>query len=809
MDRYVCIHGHFYQPPRENPWLEDVELQESAYPFHDWNRRITEECYRQNGTSRILGSDKKIIDIVNNYSSISFNFGPTLLHWLESHTPEVYEKIVEADNESKKLFSGHGSALAQVYNHVIMPLANSRDKHTQIIWGIKDFERRFKRKPEGMWLSETAVDTETLEILAEHGIRFTILAPRQAKRVRKIEGKKWTEVKEDSFCTTMPYICNLPSGKGINLFFYDGKAAHEVAYGGLLHSGENFAARMTESFKDNGSPSQLVHIGTDGESFGHHHRHGDMALAYCLYHIRTNGSAKVTIYAEYLDKYPPTHEVQIHENSSWSCVHGIERWRSNCGCCADQSLSGKQEWRGPLRKALDWLRDKISEAYEQNMAKYCQDPWAARNEYIDVVNDRTEQSTDNFMGRITGRKLTYEEKIIFLKLMEMQRMAMLMYTSCGWFFDNISGIETVQVMQYASRAIQLHHEIMKVDLLGEFEAMLKEAPANIDGFENGRDVFEAYVKPARIDLYRVGANFALSSIFAESLDKEQEIYCYTATMADYETAKAGTQTLTTGKALIHSNVVQEMQRVDFATLHLGDHNLMATLSEPMPDEDFLQMRRSLEDAFRKGDTNEVMRQMNIRFDGNSYSIWHLFKDEQRRLIYELLGDTWEEITRSFRHIYEHNYAIMLMLRGMNMALPKALAGPAEFVVNQELCNLIRADEINVDRLQELTSEAARLSLQLDQKTLSFEASAKINGLMVALEQSRDDIQLLITIESVLNILHSFVPDMNLQTAQNLFFRIRKEEYPDIKSKASANDEQSVKWITLFEKVAGHLGLNIE
>ncbi len=809
MDRYVCIHGHFYQPPRENPWLEDVELQESAYPFHDWNRRITEECYRQNGASRILGSDKKIIDIVNNYSSISFNFGPTLLYWLESHTPEVYEKIIEADSESKKLFSGHGSALAQVYNHIIMPLANSRDKQTQVIWGIKDFERRFKRKPEGMWLSETAVDTETLEILAEHGIKFTILAPRQARRFRKTGSKKWTDAKEDSLCTTMPYVCNLPSGKSINLFFYDGKVAHDVAYGGLLHSGENFAARLIESFNDNDSPARLSHIATDGESFGHHHRHGDMALAYCLYHIRTNGSAEVTIYAEYLDKYPPTHEVQIHENSSWSCVHGVERWRSNCGCCANQSLSGKQQWREPLRKALDWLRDKISETFEQNLSKYCQDPWGTRNAYIDIINDRTSENVNNFINKAAGRELPCEDKSTFLKLMEMQRMAMLMYTSCGWFFDNISGIETVQVMQYASRAIQLHQEITKTDLHGGFEAILKEAPANVASLKNGQDVFEAYVKPARIDLYRVGANFALSSIFAESPDQEQEIYSYTATMADYETAKAGAQILATGKALIQSNVVQEMQQVDFATLHLGDHNLITALSAPMPDGDFQQMRRNLEDAFRRGDTNEVMRQMNIRFSGNSYSIWHLFKDEQRRLIYELLGDTWEEITRSFRHIYEHNYAIMLMLRGMNMALPKALAGPAEFIVNQELCNLIRAEEINVVRLKELTDEAARLSLQLDQTTLRYEASAKINGLMKKLEQARDDIQLLITIESVLNILHSFVPDMNLQTAQNLFFTILKEKYPDMKAKATAKDRDALTWTESFESIADHLELNIE
>jgi len=299
MNRYICIHGHFYQPPRENPWLEDVELQDTAYPHHDWNEKVMQECYLQNAASRILGSDKKIIDIVNNYANISFDFGPTLLHWLQLQAPDVYEKILQADNKSRETFSGHGSAIATAYNHIIMPLANTRDKHTQVIWGIRDFENRFARYPEGMWLPETAVDTETLEVLAEYGIKFTILAPSQAKHVRKIGTKRWQKVDEKNLDITMPYLCNLPSGKSINLFFYHGPTSHDVAYGRLLRNGETFAARLMESFKDDGEQTQLVHIATDGESFGHHHRHGDMALAYCLHHIETNKLAKITVYGSH------------------------------------------------------------------------------------------------------------------------------------------------------------------------------------------------------------------------------------------------------------------------------------------------------------------------------------------------------------------------------------------------------------------------------------------------------------------------------------------------------------------------------
>jgi alpha-amylase/alpha-mannosidase (GH57 family) len=809
MDKYVCIHGHFYQPPRENPWLEDVELQDSAYPFHDWNMRITEECYRQNGASRILGADRKIINITNNYTNISFNFGPTLLSWLELHAPDVYENIIEADKESIKLFSGHGSAIAQAYNHMILPLANTRDKHTQVIWGIEDFERHYKRKPEGMWLPETAVNTETLEVLVEHGIKFTILAPRQAQQVRQIGDKKWTGVKEDSLNTTMPYLCNLPSGRSINLFFYNGSVAHDVAYGGLLHSGDSFAAKLVESFKENGQPAQLVHIATDGESFGHHHHHGDMALAYCLHHIKVNKLAKVTIYAEYLEKFPPTHEVQIIENTSWSCVHGLERWKSNCGCCADQSLSGKQQWRKPLRNSMDWLRDKLCDDYEKRLSQYNQDPWAVRNEYIQVINDRSEENVESFISKTAGSQLMYEDKITFLKLMEMQRMAMLMYTSCGWFFDNISGIETVQIMNYATRAMQLHQEVSKTGVQGEFKSILKEAPTNLPDLPNGKDIYEKYVEPARIDLNRVGAHFALSSIFVESPDQEQEIYCYTATMEDYKHSTGGAQALATGKARIRSNIIFEEESIDFATLHIEGHNLFTALTSPMAEEEFQQMQQSLEAAFYKGDTNEVMRQMNIRFGGSNYSLWHLFKDEQRRMVYELLSDTWEEVERSFRHIYEQNFSIMLMLRNMNMNLPKALAAPAEFILNQDICGVIDAEEINIDRLEDLTEEAARLSIQLDQTTIRYEASAKINSLMEIFENSRDDIELLSAIESVLNILSSIVPDMDLQTAQNLFFTIAKEKYPEMKKKATAQDEKASKWVELFELIAGHLDLVIE
>ena len=363
-NKFICIHGHFYQPPRENAWLEVIEVQDSAHPYHDWNERITAECYEPNSTSRILDEDQVIRDIINNYSKISFNFGPTLLSWMEVYAKETYLAILEADKESIRRFGGHGSAMAQVYNHMIMPLSNARDKETQVIWGIRDFESRFGRRPEGMWLAETAVDIETLEALAANDIQFTVLAPRQAKATRKIGEANWVEVNERSVDTKRAYRYNLPSGKFINLFFYDGDISQGIAFNGLLNDGKRFAENLLSAIDQHTDESQLVHVATDGETYGHHHKHGDMALAFCLDYIEKDERVTLTNYSQFLSLAPPVYEAQIIENSSWSCVHGIERWRSDCGCSSGGREGWTQQWRKPLRDSLDWLRDAAAEVFE-------------------------------------------------------------------------------------------------------------------------------------------------------------------------------------------------------------------------------------------------------------------------------------------------------------------------------------------------------------------------------------------------------------------------------------------------------------
>jgi len=802
MNRYVCIHGHFYQPPRENPWLEAVELQDAAYPYHDWNERITEECYAPNMAARILDAEKKIIDMVNNYTKISFDFGPTLLSWLERFKPEVYQAILLADREGQSKFSGHGPAIAQIYNHIIMPLANFRDKRTQIIWGIKDFKYRFKRLPEGMWLPETAVDLETLDILAEKGIKFAILAPHQAKRIKRIGENAWQGVNNGEIDTTMPYLCKLPSGKTIHIFFYNKPISQDIAFGGLLSNGEMFAKELLNAFKET-KRAQLVHVATDGETYGHHHRFGDMALAYCLYYIESNNLAQITIYGEYLEKYPPTHEVEITEFSSWSCAHGVERWRNNCGCNTGIHPGWTQAWRAPLRRAMDWLRDALIKVYQAQISLYVKDPWQIRDDYIEVILDRSRQNIENFFSLHLIKEITKQEKIKVLKLLEMQRQAMLMYTSCGWFFDEISGIETVQIMRHASRAMQLAKEISGRDFEPNYLKILEEAPSNNPRFKNGAQVYEILVKPAIVDLLRAGVHYSLSSLF-EAYPETTKIYCYTAKKQIYHSLEAGKQKLGVGKVKITSEITWEEDIITFAVLYLGNHYLNGKAKPDIKKEEFLNMYQEIKNAFIKSDISEIIHIMDRYFGPTNYSLWHLFKDQQRQILNKILESTFQEIEFSFRQIYERYYPIMQLMKDIETALPKSLCSVVEFIIYTDIKRILESKEMELDKLQRLVEEAKKWSLKLDKTTLSFVASNKINTLMERFSQRPQDILLLENIEKLLQILSDLALELNLWKAQNIYFSIGKQLCIKMQDKAKQGDEMASKWFSHFNTIGSYL-----
>ncbi|MBW2722119.1 MAG: DUF3536 domain-containing protein, partial [Deltaproteobacteria bacterium] len=718
MERYICIHGHFYQPPRENPWLEVIEQQDEAHPYHDWNERITAECYAPNSTSRILDQQGRIEKIVNNYARISFNFGPTLLSWLEVNDPEVYGAIVEADGQSQQIYSGHGSALAQAYNHMILPLANRRDKYTQVLWGIRDFQYRFGREPEGMWLPETAVDLESLEILAELGIRFTILAPRQALRVRQMHGGEWVDVGRERIDPTMAYTLRLPSGRTIAIFFYHGPMSRAVAFERVLKDGEAFARRLLDGFSDERNWPQLSHIATDGETYGHHHRFGDMALAFALNYIETKELARLTNYGEYLALHPPTHEVEIFENSSWSCSHGVERWRSDCGCYTGEHPEWNQAWRVSLRESLDWLRDGVAADFENKANELLHDPWSARNDYVEVVLERSSAVIDEFLTKHARRSLSDTDTVTVLKLLELQRHAMLMYTSCGWFFDDLAGIETVQVISYAARCLQLAQELFGNSLESDFLEILGRAKSNRAKKGDGRQIYDDLVRPFMFDLAKVGAHYGVGTLFND-YPEQAKVYCYTAESQDRQIHEAGRASLVLGKTRVTSDITLESAAFALAVLHLDDHNLSAGVREFPDHHSYDLMVKEMSGAFASADFTETIRVLDRNFGASVYSLKSLFPDEQRRILELMLKTTLEETEAAYRQLYEHHAPLLQFLKDTGSPPPKAFYVAAELVLNADLHQTFQDDNLDLNRIEHLLEEAQLEGVSLDSTSLEY------------------------------------------------------------------------------------------
>lgn len=805
MERYICIHSHFYQPPRENPWLETVEVQNSAYPFHDWNQRITSECYAPNAASRMLDSDGCITKITNNYAKISFNFGPTLLSWLEAREPEVYGAILEADRLSQERFSGHGSAIAQAYNHMILPLANDQDRHTQIYWGIRDFESRFRRKPEGMWLPETAVDRQSLDIMAQLGIKFTILSPYQAWRFRRLGARAYRDATEGKMDPSRPYLVRLREWRSITVFFYDGPISQAVAFERLLNSGEQFAQRLASGFSDARDWPQLVHIATDGESYGHHHAHGDMALAHALDFIESHGIAKLTNYGEYLEKHPPQHEAQIVENSSWSCSHGVGRRRENCGCNSGGHADWNQNWRAPLRQALDWLRDAVRPLYEQRASAFFNDVWKARNDYVDVILDRSAERRGLFGAANASHELTHEEQVVAFELLEMQRHAMLMYTSCGWFFDDISGIETVQVIMYAGRMIQLAEKLTSPENGNSLEAgfleRLAQAESNLPEHGDGAQIYRKWVKPAVVGLEQVAAHYAISSVFETGSAK----YCYTVNPGDYRTYASGRMQLAAGQAEVCSTITQECGRFTFAVLNMGDHTLSAGVRAYGGEELYSQTVQELSQSFARADIPLVLKLLDQHFGGALYSLKSLFRDEQRRILDHILEGAMRETEASLRSIYEHHGPLMRFLGDANYPRPKVLTIAAEFVLNASLRHEFRAEFLDLREVVNLLRQANAEAVQLDSAGLSYLMQRKLTGLMQQFQKHTTNLGLLRKIVSLLDVLKELPFAVNLWEVENLYYQMSKTAYPEL----IANGSVPAEWSDHFLELGRKLRIRVE
>ncbi|HEY3103860.1 MAG TPA: DUF3536 domain-containing protein [Pyrinomonadaceae bacterium] len=517
---FLIIHGHFYQPPRESPWTGIIEEQPSAAPFHDWNERIHSECYKPNAFAVISDPATGEPRTINNYENISFNFGPTLLSWLEQNHRDTYERVIAADRASVEKHGGHGNAIAQAYGHAILPLCNERDLRTQIRWGLADFRFRFGREPEAMWLPETACNDRVMQALIDEGLRFVILAPHQAARVRTANDSDGIEaagrmpanpdssgqdacapewqVNENTIDTSIAYryAQRDDAKRSIAVFFYNGAISRAISFEGLLRSSRD----MVDAFDQSVKSQDMINVATDGETYGHHFKFGDLCLAHALTEEAPARGFTVTNYGAYLDQHPPEYEVEINsapkgEGTSWSCPHGVERWIRDCGCHTGGDPGWNQKWRAPLRLALDFLRDENVGHFEATRGELFTFPWLARDDSISLILD-PHASREEFLYEHAGRWLSSDEQLRALTHLELQRMLLLMYTSCGWFFNDISGIETLQILKYAARAIDLMGQLNLPSVRDGFLEILSEARSNRPEMGTGADIYRQLVEPS-------------------------------------------------------------------------------------------------------------------------------------------------------------------------------------------------------------------------------------------------------------------------------------------------------------------------
>ncbi len=702
LPRFVAIHGHFYQPPRESPWLERIEIQDSAAPYHDWNARVTAESYAPNIAARRVDARNRIVDVVDNFASLAFDVGPTLMSWLEHERVDVYRAILDADTASRRAL-GHGNAIAQAYGHAILPLCSRRDKVTQVRWGLADFRHRFGREPEGMWLPETAVDQETLEVLAEEGVRFTLLAPGQAAAVREPAGE-W-QPGSVALDPRRAYRCVLGSGREVALFFYDGGVSHAIAFEGVLRSGDALATRLLGAF-DEGPHAQLVHVATDGETYGHHHRFGEMALAAACARIRESGGAVLTNHAAFLAAHPPTMEVRVVEGSSWSCAHGVERWRADCGCRAGRHAGWTQGWRGPLRETLDWLADAVDSLYEARAAAVLKDPWAARDAYVTVILDRGPASVDAYLERHALRPLDAAGRVLALRCLELQRHRLLMYTSCGWFFDEISGIETVQVLRYAARVLQLARALGgDQGLETEMIRRLAAAPSNVAELRDGAGVWRRHVAPAATDLARVAAHYAMAGS-SEGYGDVAEVHAFRAERRGWVRVSVSEGSLAMGRVRVTSRLTTEQEEMDVAVLHAADGRPLCRVRTDGDGAAVPGARAALLRAFPGRDAAGWTGALDRHFGGRAYGIEDVFPDERRRLLARLT----EGALAAPEGTRERADGERLLLEDLRLGggpLPPAVVGAvsrlAARVLRQELAALAAGDPAaeGVRRVREL------------------------------------------------------------------------------------------------------------
>ena len=783
MSTALVIHGHFYQPPRESPWTGEVDREPSAHPFHDWNERIHAECYRANAFARILDGFGRVSRIVNNYARISFNVGPTLLSWLERHAPPTYEAILAADRASAKENGGHGNAIAQGYNHVILPLCNDRDRRTQVRWGLADFRHRFGREAEAMWLPETACNAETLDTLIEEGMRYVILSPHQAEAVRAPGTDRWRSVADGSVDPGVPYRAYHTDGSGrsIAAFFYDGPIARAFAFDGAVRTSQALLGTLSRGA---GGEGRLVHVATDGESYGHHARHAERTLAHALDVEAPARGFAPTNYGAFLDRHPPVIEVKLKpgpngEGTAWSCAHGVGRWYRDCGCQTGAREGFTQEWRTPLRRALDLLRDEAARVFEETTGELFEDAWAARDAYIELMLDPG-ASRDAWLRRFSKGELSQRDRTRALTHLEVQRNAQLMYTSCGWFFSDISGIETVQILKYAGRALDLMDELGLDSPRDAFLAVLGEARSNFAEMGTGADVFDRFVEPLRVSGTRIAAHLAITSLVAGFQDGDEKAG-YRVGWSHARVQRHGRLTMGTGRLTLEHRATGERLDHAFAAMHLGGVDFYCVLRAFPGTSRFHAATTRLWSSFRTASLPAMLRIAREELGPDEHGLESVLPEDRQKIAGLVFGDVLGGFTDTYVRLYESSQRLLEMLQEAGFDLPPEIAAAAEMTLSRRFDHAMELargslDEKDYARAIEVAEEAARHGYRIDQARGAAEMERLLEAAMEAY-RAEPSAALARPPLDVLALAKRLRLEPSLERAQEIFFGMTSGKEP--------------------------------
>jgi hypothetical protein len=824
--KHLIIHGHFYQPPRENPWTEQIERQEAAAPYHDWNERIANECYLPNALSRRLDDRGRITRLINNYEWISFNFGPTLISWLEDRFPDVYERILAADRSSAKRLGGHGNAIAQCYSHLIMPLASRRDQETQFRWGIYDFERRFAREPEGIWLPETAINGMTLEVLITFGFRFIILSPHQALRIRPLDGSSpWKDVSKGSIPTGFPYRCFAPAGKGkrdpnrfVDVFFYDAPLSQDVSFNHLLRNGDGLAEAIDLAYPRAGN--DLIVIATDGEVYGHHEPFADMALSYLIDAAAPHRGLEMTNFGAYLDAHEPRFEVDLKsgpngEGTAWSCFHGVGRWKEDCGDSTGGRPGWNQKWRAPLRSGLNILREALAAQYEKEGAGLFKDPWKARDGYIRIIEERTPEAAAEFIAGQASRALTNGEVSRALALLECQRNAQLMFTSCGWFFSDISGIETVQILRYAARSIELAGTDRWLPLEKRLLADLKGAVSNVPGTGTGAKIYNSVVKdsivsrPCLVALYAIGSHLSGDGRVDRVCGNQVRPLDATARQIAEDQVKIGSLEIVS-RYTLEAAVYEYLLYVE------DEASFICYVRERRREAEYRAMAERIVKMAEAGNIADIRPEASEYFGGKQFTIRNFLPEDRERILRRFTAKRLEIIEVHFGRLYDESKHLLLLLREANIAVPQNILIPAQTHLTKRLVTEVEHWERSLnpsglEGIRRIVTQAATFGIPIDTSSAAASFSdlilENIKHLAAAL-----DAEAASALEQFVNLSDEMGIRTNYRDIQNRLYEILEAKIPplldELAGRASGREETKHA-IAAFLRLARRFNFNTD